>query len=370
MSFRVVVCGGGIAAAEALLRLRRLAADAVDLRVIAPNDELVYRPLSVRQPFTYLPPRRYPLRQIAAACGAELTKDDLRGVDPAERIVHIGDGSDVGYDALLVAVGAREVEPYGRPVTFRAADAAATFSEVIKAIELGRASRVAFLQPAGPGWPLPLYELALMTATHADELGIRGLELAVVTPEPQPLAVFGKAVGEVVADRLACAGVELHTESLARMLADGRVIVEPRAVVLRPDRILAMPRLSGPAIAGLPADEQGFVPIDGQCSVPGTGGRVFAAGDAADYPIKHGGLGAQMADSAASAIAMLAGAVDEPEPFRPVIRGRLLTGAKPIYMSARPVGAESFASEVFEDPPWPAGEKVVAEELGPYLASL
>jgi hypothetical protein len=25
---------------------------------------------------------------------------------------------------------------------------------------------------------------------------------------------------------------------------------------------------------------------------------------------------------------------------------------------------------VFEDPPWPAGEKVVAEELGPYLASL
>jgi sulfide:quinone oxidoreductase len=370
MSFRAVVCGGGIAAAEALLRLRRLAADSVEVRVIAPNDELVYRPQAVREPFTYLPPRRYPLRQIAADCGAELSKDDLRRVDPAERMVHTGNGRDVGYDALLVAVGAREVEPYGHPVTFRAADAAATFGEVIKAIELGRASRVAFLQPAGPGWPLPLYELALMTATHADELGIRGLELALVTPEPRPLAVFGEAVAEVVADRLGRAGVELHTESLARMPADGSVIVEPRGMVLRPDRVLAMPRISGPAIAGLPADAQGFVPIDGQCCVPGTGGRVFAAGDAANYPVKHGGLGAQMADSAASAIATLAGALDEPQPFRPVIRGKLLTGAEPIYMSARPEGAESFASEVFEDPPWPAGEKVVAEELGPYLASL
>jgi sulfide:quinone oxidoreductase len=370
MSFRAVVCGGGIAAAEALLRLRRLAADSVEVRVIAPNDELVYRPQAVREPFTYLPPRRYPLRQIAADCGAELSKDDLRRVDPAERMVHTGNGRDVGYDALLVAVGAREVEPYGHPVTFRAADAAATFGEVIKAIELGRASRVAFLQPAGPGWPLPLYELALMTATHADELGIRGLELALVTPEPRPLAVFGEAVAEVVADRLGRAGVELHTESLARMPADGSVIVEPRGMVLRPDRVLAMPRISGPAIAGLPADAQGFVPIDGHCCVPGTGGRVFAAGDAANYPVKHGGLGAQMADSAASAIATLAGALDEPQPFRPVIRGKLLTGAEPIYMSARPEGAESFASEVFEDPPWPAGEKVVAEELGPYLASL
>ena len=39
-------------------------------------------------------------------------------------------------------------------------------------------------------------------------------------------------------------------------------------------------------------------------------------------------------------------------------------------MSARPVGAESFESEVFDTPPWPADEKVVAEELGPYLAEL
>ena len=53
-----------------------------------------------------------------------------------------------------------------------------------------------------------------------------------------------------------------------------------------------------------------------------------------------------------------------------MIRGKLLTGRDPVFMSAHPVGAESFESEVFDTPPWPADEKVVAEELGPYLAAL
>ena len=62
----------------------------------------------------------------------------------------------------------------------------------------------------------------------------------------------------------------------------------------------------GPSVRGLPgAGAHGFIPIDKHCGVRGTGGRVFAAGDAANYPIKHGGLGAQMADAAAAAIAVL-----------------------------------------------------------------
>lgn len=53
--FRVVICGGGIAAVEGLLRLRALAGDAVEVQLIAPNDELVYRPLAVGQPFAFGP---------------------------------------------------------------------------------------------------------------------------------------------------------------------------------------------------------------------------------------------------------------------------------------------------------------------------
>ena len=130
-----------------------------------------------------------------------------------------------------------------------------------------------------------------------------------------------------------------------------------------------MPLITGPAIRGLPAGEGGFIPIDERCRIPGLGGRVFAAGDAAEYPIKHGGLGAQMADVAAAGIQALAGEVAEVPPLRPTIRGVLYTGEQPLYLSAW-LDDGRTVSKVTTEPAWPADEKVVAEELGPFLQSL
>jgi sulfide:quinone oxidoreductase len=369
--FRVVICGGGVAAVEGLLRLRRLAGDSVDIEVVAPGDELVYRPLAVREPFAWGPPSRYPLRRIARDAGAEWTKDALEWVDPDARVVHTTDGRRVEYDALLIAVGARQVEPYKHVATFRDAEADATYHGIIQDVEGGYTRKLAFVQPVGPVWPLPLYELALMTAERAESMDIRDLQLSLVTPEPRPLAVFGTAVSEIVANRLARAGVKLYTNSRAKVPAARRLVIEPQNIELKDQRIVTMPRVAGPAIRGLAGGgAHGFLPIDKHCAVRGTGGRVFAAGDAANYPIKHGGLGAQMADAAAAAIAVLAGAQETAPAFNPVIRGKLLTGSAPVYMSAHPIGAESFASEVYDAPPWPADEKIIAEELGPYLAGL
>jgi sulfide:quinone oxidoreductase len=369
--FRVVICGGGIAAVEGLLRLRRLAGDSLDIELLAPADDLVYRPLAVREPFAFGPPRRYPLRRIARDTHAEWTKDALEWVDPDAGVVHTAGGRRMEYDALLIAVGARQVEPYKHVATFRDAEADATYHGIVQDVEGGYSRRLAFIQPVGPVWPLPLYELALMTAERAESVDIRDLELSLVTPEPRPLAVFGTAVSDVVTDRLARAGVTLYTNSLAKVPAARKLVIQPQNVELADQRIVTMPRVAGPAIRGLPGGgAHGFLPIDKHCAVRGTGGRVFAAGDAANYPIKHGGLGAQMADAAAAAIAVLAGAQEKAPAFNPVIRGKLLTGHDPVYMSAHPVGAESFESEVYDEPPWPADDKVVAEELGPYLAGL
>jgi sulfide:quinone oxidoreductase len=369
--FRVVICGGGLAGVEGLLRLRRLAGDSVDIELVAPGDELVYRPLAVRQPFAWGAPHRYPLRRIVQDAGAEWTRDALEWVDPDARVVHTAEGRRVEYDALLIAVGARQVEPYKHVATFRDAEADATYHGIVQDVEGGYTRKLAFVQPVGPVWPLPLYELALMTVERAESMDIRNLEVSLVTPEPRPLAVFGIAASEVVANRLARAGIELYTSSLAKVPAARRLVIQPQNVELTDQRIVTMPRVIGPAIRGLPGGgSHGFLPIDKHCAVRGTGGRVFAAGDAVNYPIKHGGVGAQMADAAAAAIAVLAGAQDTAPAFSPVIRGKLLTGSDPVYMSARPVGAESFESEVYDEPPWPADEKVVAEELGPYLASL
>ena len=121
--FHVVICGGGIAAVEGLLRLRALAGDAVDVDLIAPNDELVYRPLAVREPFAFGPARRYPLRRIVRDTDAKWIKDTLGWVDREAQVVHTGDGREIAYDALLVAVGATLVEPYKHVGTFHDAQA-------------------------------------------------------------------------------------------------------------------------------------------------------------------------------------------------------------------------------------------------------
>jgi sulfide:quinone oxidoreductase len=370
-NFRVVICGGGIAAVEGLLRLRRLLGDAVEIELIAPNDELVYRPLAVRQPFAFGPPNRYPLRRIAADCGAEWTKDTLAWVEPDKQLVHTGEGRQVDYDALLVAVGARQAEPYEHAGTFRDGEADDVYHGVVQDVEGGYTQSIAFILPVGPTWPLPLYELALMTAERATSMNIESLELSLITPETRPLAIFGPAASDAVSELLDRAGITVYTSALAQVPATGHVLVQPQGIELHPGRTIAMPRIAGPVVRGLAGGgAQGFIPIDKHCCIPGTNGHVFAAGDAAAYPIKHGGIGSQMADAAVDAIAALAGADVVPEPLHPVIRGKLLTGGDPLYISARVVGAEGFESEVFETPPWPADEKVVAEELGPYLAQL
>jgi sulfide:quinone oxidoreductase len=55
---------------------------------------------------------------------------------------------------------------------------------------------------------------------------------------------------------------------------------------------VAMPELHGPSVRGLPAGAQGLIPIDPYCRVRGLE-DVYAAGDATDHPIKHGGVSAQ-----------------------------------------------------------------------------
>lgn len=100
--------------------------------------------------------------------------------------------------------------------------------------------------------------------------------------------------------------------------------------------------------------------------MPGTG-PIFAAGDATEFAVKHGGIAAQQADSAASSIAALAGAPVTPDTFLPVIRGMLLADGKPLYLTSRITGGHGFGSEVTEAPAWSPPAKIAAKYLPPYL---
>jgi len=367
--FSVVIAGGGVAAIEGLLRLRRLVGHAAKITLLAPNEEFAFRALSVKEPFALGAAERHPIRHIVRDTDAEWVQDTLGWVDPDGQIVHTGNGTELPYDALLVAIGARATEVYEHATTFRDADADALLTGIVEDVEAGYTKSVAFIAPPGPVWQLPLYELALMTAERARSMGMAEVELTVVTPDEAPLAAFGENVSAAVQGLLGEAGVALRTGAVPEVPAAKTVRLDSDGTELRPDRIVALPRIGGPGIRGLPsAAGDGFIPIDAHCSVPGTGGRIFAAGDATTFPIKHGGLGSEQADTAAAAIARLAGADNEAEPFQPVIRGMLLTGRAPLYMSARLSGTGSFESDVSDAPLWPSGAKVAAEELADYFA--
>ena len=99
----------------------------------------------------------------------------------------------------------------------------------------------------------------------------------------------------------------------------------------RPTVFVALPRLRGPRIDGLPQTVEGFLAVDAHGQVHGLS-DVFAAGDITSFPVKQGGIAAQQADAAAEMIAANAGADVAPQPFRPVLRGLLLTGRQPRYL--------------------------------------
>ncbi len=129
------------------------------------------------------------------------------------------------------------------------------------------------------------------------------------------------------------------------------------------------PSCSGPTDrASPPAPRAGFIPVDIHCRVP-TLERVWAAGDATDFAVKMGGIAAQQADIAAEAIAALAGAPIEPEPFHPVIHGVLFGGDKPLYLSAHVTGGHGSSSEISETAPGSGATKIAAKYLAPYLES-
>lgn len=367
--FKAVICGGSIAAIEGLLRLRRLVGDAVDVMLVAPNDELRYRPAAVQEPFSRPSARRYPLRKIARRTNAEWVQEALEWIDPDGQVAHTAEGRAIPYDSLLLAVGARTELPYQHVTVFDDANADDTYRGVVQDVEEGYTRSLALLLPDGAAWPLPIYELALMTVQRAESMGMEGIGVHVVTAEPEPLAAFGDAASEAVGQLLDAARVRVHLASHAEVPASRKLVVRPEDRELQPGRIIAMPRLVGPRIRDVPADRQGFMPIDELCRVRGLEPHVFAAGDAANVQIKHGGLGAQMADTAADGIAALAGANVEVHPLRPVLRGVLYTGAEPLYLTAQ-IEDGRVESEVSHDRPWPADEKVVAEELGPFLRSL
>jgi sulfide:quinone oxidoreductase len=349
---------------EAALALRELGGEHLSIAMLTPEDHFEIRALSVRDPFGHAPPQRHALAELAQDAGFELLHGALASVDADARTVVDDAGTSHAYDALLVCVGARPRRALEHTTTFAGPQDAEAVHGVLQDLEEGAAKRVAFVVPPGASWSLPMYELALMTAERVRSLGLDEVAIMVVTPERSPLELFGPeasaAVGELLSDR----GVALLNSTAVG--PETRVpAIDAAGRALPVDRIVALPVLEGPAIAGLPADEHGFLPVDDLAQVRGVE-RVWAAGDGTDFTIKQGGVAAQMADTAATGIAAAAGAGIAPTPFRPVLRGILLTGDAPTWLRTEADGSDPV-SAVAEHALWWPPTKVAGPRLAPFL---
>ncbi len=364
--FRVLIAGGGVAALEAALALRELAGERVSTTMLSPSSEFVYRPLTVREPFAYTAARHYALDEIARDIGVELKQDAFKRLDPERRAVHTERGDRLSYDALLLALGATLRPRFEYAVTVDDQCLDEQLHGLVQDVEGGYVHKLAFVAGSPMPWPIPIYELALMTARRAYEMNI-DMSITLVTPEDAPLAIFGSAVSEAVERLLEEHGILTLTSAHAEIPEPGQVSIHPGSRRLQVDRIVAMPQLLGHSTRGVPTrTEQGFIPVDVHCQVPGLE-RVYAAGDATDFAVKHGGIAAQQADTAAEAIAALAGAPVEPSEFHPVIRAILLGGDQPLYLSAHLTGGHGSSSQISDTPTWSPPTKIAAKYLAPYL---
>lgn len=367
-AFHVLIAGAGVAGLEAALALREFAEDRVQTTLLSPDREFVYRPLRVNEPFGLKAAEQYDLDEIARDIGTELVRDRFKWLDAPSSVIHTDGGEQLSYDALLLAMGARLQPAFPHVITIDDRLLDQQLHGLIQDVEGGYVRSIGFIAPTAMPWPLPIYELALMTARRARDMQT-DVAITILTPEDAPLAIFGSAVSEAVGRLLGEKGISFIGSAHCGVSEGGRVAIHPGDRLLSVDRVVALPQLFGPPTPGVSGgSEGGFIPIDTHCRVRGLQ-NVFAAGDATDFAIKHGGIAAQQADTAAMAIAAMAGAAVESQPFNPEIHGILLGADRPLFLSAHVTGGHGSSSRISEEPAWSPPTKIAAKYLAPYLES-
>jgi sulfide:quinone oxidoreductase len=361
---RVVIVGGGVAALEALVALRATVPRRVTPVVVSGATHFRYRPLLIGEPFGLGRARRYPLDAVCADHGAELIVDHVVEVLPERHEVRTAGNALVPYDLLVVATGARPYPAFQDGISFDRELSPEDFDEAMADLDDGLAPHVAIVVPDGVRWTLPAYELALLTAAWGRRRNPTDSVVTVLTHERAPLEAFGTTVSSSVADVLDAERIVLRTGvhpdvvTATSLRAGGQWVGA--------DRIISLPLLAGPRLAGLPCDEHGFIPADEAGRVDGVA-DVYVAGDASTALLKQGGLAAQQADRVATDVARRCGAEPAADDAGLVLRGVLGTRHGPRFLRADLDDVDA-TSTFGAEPLWWPPTKVASRWLAPYLA--
>lgn len=225
--------------------------------------------------------------------GVEVVRAEVRELDPEHARVII-DSRELGYDALIISLGA-DLAPESLPGyvgtahNFFDLDGAAQLSTALQAFQGGRVivavSALPYKCPAAP------YEAALLLEDALRRRGLRGRsEVALFTPEPQPMPVAGPEMGRAVTALLAQRGIGLHpNRSLQAVDAERRELVFQDGTREAFDLLAAVPPHRPPvAIKQSPlANEAGWIPVD-KSTLRTRFEGVYALGDVAAITLTNG----------------------------------------------------------------------------------
>ena len=302
MTKRIVILGGGTGGTLSANRLRRtFSTEDAEIVVVDQNDDHVYQPGLLFVPFglahtdEIIRPRHHQLHP-----GIAFRQVPIERVDIDADIVQLGDGTEVGYDVLVVASGSvlveEETEGLTGPgwmekvFTFYDVAGAAALHDALEGFDGGRlVVNVVDMPIKCPVAPL---EFCFLADWYFQQSGLRDqVELTYVTPLD---GAFTKPVASKrLAGLLAEKGVELVTEFNTGEVdgAGGRLVsYDGREVGF--DLAVVVPLHGGAGyVARSPGlgDELGFVPVDEHTLQSNAKPNIFAIGDAAGVPASKAG---------------------------------------------------------------------------------
>jgi len=108
---------------------------------------------------------------------------------------------------------------------------------LVQDLEGGYCRSIAFIVPPGVTWPLPLYELALMAAERAYSQCL-DVALTLITPEQEPLGMFGAPASEVVRHLMQESGITLRTATNVTDVRSGHVLLHNGHAIVRAQRVV------------------------------------------------------------------------------------------------------------------------------------
>jgi NADH dehydrogenase FAD-containing subunit len=310
---RVVVLGGGFAGLETAFLLRSQVGDRVDVTLVSDSDEFLFKPNTIYIPFGADPTSLLiPLGTTTAKRDIAFVPGRVRGIDSDRRDVHLP-GRTLPYDYLVIATGAT-MRPSEIPGLAEHSETIWTPAEMLslraqletleRSLRDGAHQTVLFAVPPNNKCAGPLYEIVFMLETWLRRRGLRDrAQLVWTTYEGSYIQAFGPKLHDVVVEEFAARGIEGHLGE--RLASVGPTTARYEHGIERTfDLMVSFP----PYVASFrsddfPTDDRGFLKTDSETRRVAGRERVFAPGDAGDFPVKQAFLAFLQADATAETIA-------------------------------------------------------------------